>query len=88
MSPGCEVSGISKWDGDKLSGTTDSEMMGEMMGNKKVKYHETMSGFSPSGFKMDMEMSVDGGPMKHTMTLEYTRTAAAPAAVKPAAEKK
>jgi hypothetical protein len=81
MSPGCEIGGVSKWDGDKLVGTTDSEMMG-----KKVSYHETMSGFSPEGFKMDMEMSTEGSPMKHVMTIEYAR-AGAPAA-KPAAEKK
>ncbi|MBZ5628880.1 MAG: DUF1579 domain-containing protein [Acidobacteriia bacterium] len=83
MSPMCEVGGVSKWDGDKLTGTTDSEMMG-----KKVSYRETMSGFSPEGFKMDMEMSVEGSPMKHVMTIEYARVGAAPAAAKPAAEKK
>lgn len=83
MSPTCEVGGPTKWDGDKLSGTTDSEMMG-----KKVKYHETMSGFSPNGFKMDMEMSTEGSPMKHVMTIEYMKAQATPAAAKPAAEKK
>jgi hypothetical protein len=35
---------------------------------------------------MDMEMSTEGSPMKHVMTIEYAR-AGAPAA-KPAAEKK
>jgi hypothetical protein len=79
MSPGCEVGGVTKWDGDKLVGATDSEMMG-----KKVSYKETMSNFSPEGFKMDMEMSTEGSPMKHVMTIEYMK--ASPAA-KPAAEK-
>jgi hypothetical protein len=81
MSPMCEVGGPTKWEGDKLTGTTNSEMMG-----KKVSYHETMSDFSPKGFKMDMEMSTEGSPMKHVMTIEYARAGAAPA-VKPAAEK-
>ena len=56
-----------------------------MMG-KKVSYKETMSGFSPEGFKFDMEMSTEGGPMKHTMTIEYARSGEA--ATKPAVEKK
>jgi hypothetical protein len=83
MSPMCEVGGTTKWDGDKLIGTTESEMMG-----KKMTYKETMSEFTPNGFKMDMEISSDGNPMKHAMTIEYTRAGAAPAAAKPAAEKK
>ena len=82
MSPMCEVGGPSKWEGDKLTGTTESEMMG-----KKMTYKETMSDFSPNGFKMDMEISSEGGPMKHVMTIEYTRAQAA-AAPKPPAEKK
>jgi hypothetical protein len=81
MSPGCETGGLSKWEGDKLVGTNNTEMMG-----KKVSYKETMSDFSPNGFKFDMEMSSEGGPMKHAMTIEYQR--AASAAPKPAAEKK
>jgi hypothetical protein len=44
-----------------------------------------MSGFSPKGFKFDMEMSTEGSPMQHVMTIEYAR---AGAAAKPAAEKK
>ena len=83
MSPACEVGGVSKWDGDKLVGVTDSEMMGKI-----VSMRDTISGISPQGFKFDMEISSEGSPMKHTMTIEYTRTAAAPAAAKPAAEKK
>ena len=82
MSPMCEVGGVSKWDGDKLVGGTDSEMMG-----KKVSYKETMSNFSPQGFKMDMEMSSEGGPMKHVMTIEYMKAQTAPGAEKPAAKK-
>ena len=83
MSPMCEVGGTTKWEGDKLTGSTESEMMG-----KKMTYKETMSEFSPNGFKMDMEISSDGGPMKHAMTIEYTKAGAEPAAAKPAAEKK
>ena len=85
MSPACEVGGITKWEGDKLTGTSESELMAEMMGGKKVTYKESMSGFSPEGFRMDMEMSTEGGPMKHVMTIEYTRAQAS--AAKPAAEK-
>ena len=83
MSPMCEVGGPTKWEGDKLTGTTESEMMG-----KKMSYKETLSNFSPNGFKMDMEVSSEGGPMKHAMTIEYVKAQAAPAAEKPAAEKK
>jgi hypothetical protein len=82
MSPACETGGLSKWEGDKLVGTNNTEMMG-----KKVSYKETMSGFGPEGFKFDMEMSTEGGPMKHAMTIEYAK-AQAPAAPKPAGEKK
>jgi hypothetical protein len=82
MSPACDVGGVTKWDGDKLVGTSDSEMMG-----KKVSMRETISGMTPEGFKFDMEMSSEGGPMKHVMTIEYARAQAAPAA-KAAAEKK
>jgi hypothetical protein len=81
MSPVCETGGLSKWEGDKLVGTNNTEMMG-----KKVSYKETMSGFSPEGFKFDMEMSSEGGPMKHAMTIEYARSGET--APKPAAEKK
>jgi hypothetical protein len=81
MSPACDVGGLTKWDGDKLVGTNDSEMMG-----KKVSMKETISKMSPEGFKFDMEMSSEGGPMKHVMTIEYAKVA--PAAAKPAAEKK
>ena len=83
MSPACDVGGVTKWDGDKLVGTSDSEMMG-----KKVSMRETITGISPEGFKFDMEMSSEGSPMKHVMTIEYTRAQAAAAAAKPAAEKK
>jgi hypothetical protein len=82
MSPACDVGGVTKWDGEKLVGTSDSEMMG-----KKVSMRETISGISPEGFKFDMEMSSEGSPMKHVMTIEYTRAQAA-ATPKPAAEKK
>jgi hypothetical protein len=82
MSPACDIGGLSKWEGDKLVGTTDSEMMG-----KKVSYKETLSNFSPQGFKLDMEMSTEGSPMKHVMAIEYLKAQAAPAAEKPAAPK-
>ena len=82
MSPMCEVGGVSKWEGNNLVGTTDSEMMG-----KKVSYKETMSNLSPQGFKMDMEMSTEGSPMKHVLSIEYMKAQAAPAAEKPAAPK-
>ncbi len=81
MSPACDAGGLTKWEGENLVGTNDTEMMG-----KKMSYKETMSNFSPEGFKMDMEMSSEGGPMKHAMTIEYMKAQAAPAA-KPAAEK-
>jgi hypothetical protein len=81
MSPACDVGGVTKWEGDKLVGTNDSEMMG-----KKVSMRETISNFSPQGFKFDMEMSSEGSPMKHVMTIEYTKAEGA-AAAKPAAEK-
>lgn len=81
MSPACDTAGLSKWEGDKLVGSAETEIMG-----KKATMKDTMSNISPEGFKFDMEMSTEGGPMKHVMTIEYTR-AAGKAGAKPAAEK-
>ncbi|MGI9103260.1 MAG: DUF1579 family protein [Terriglobales bacterium] len=84
MTPGgCANAGTSKWEGDKLVGTMEMDM-----GGKKETMRMTYSDIKPDSMLFTMESSENGGPMKKTGTIEYTRAAAAPAAAKPAAEKK
>lgn len=70
MTPnGCDSSGSTKWDGDKLVGT----MEGDMNGQKMVSRF-TYSDFKPNSFVMTMEMGPNAGKMQKAMTLTYTRT--------------
>ncbi len=79
MTPGgCANAGMSKWEGDKLVGTMEMDM-----GGKKETMRMTYSDIKPDSMLFTMESSEDGGPMKKTGTIQYTR-----AAPKPAAEKK
>lgn len=77
---GCDTGGESKWEGDQIVGQMTMEMMG-----KKYSMKMLYSNITPTSFTFGMDSSVDGGPMKHTMTIEYTKAEAKPAA---AAEKK
>ena len=72
MTPnGCDTAGTSKWDGDKLIGTMESEMNGQKMMSKFI-----YSDFKPDSFTMTMEMGPDANSMKKAMTITYTKVAA------------
>jgi hypothetical protein len=69
MTPtGCDSSGTTKWEGDKLVGTMQSEMDGKMMMTRF-----TYSDFKPGSFVMTMEMGPDASSMQKAMTITYTR---------------
>ncbi len=71
MSPnGCDDSGTTKWEGDKLVGNMESEMNGQKMYSRF-----TYSDFKPDSFVMTMEMGPDPGKMQKAMTITYTRAA-------------
>lgn len=73
MTPaGCDASGSSKWDGDKLVGTMEGEMNGQKMVTKM-----TYSDFTPSSFVMTMESGSDLNSLKKMMTIKYTKAAKA-----------
>ena len=74
---GCMEGGVSKWEGDKLVGTGEMEMMG-----KQYKFKATFSDFTPEGFNYLMETAEGSAPLAKMFTIEYKKTA--PAA-KPAA---
>jgi hypothetical protein len=69
MSPnGCDDSGTTKWEGDKLVGMMESEMDG-----KKMMTRFTYSDFKPDSFVMTMEMGPDASKMQKAMTITYTK---------------
>lgn len=69
MTPnGCDASGSSKWDGEKLVGTMEGEMGGQKMITKM-----TYSDFKPNSFVMMMESGPDLGSLKKMMTISYTK---------------
>lgn len=71
MSPnGCDDSGSTKWEGDKLVGTMEGEMNGQ-----KTMTKFTYSDFQPSSFIMTMESGSDEASMKKVMTITYTKAA-------------
>lgn len=73
MTPGgCDTSGTTKWDGDKLVGTMQSETDGKMMMSRF-----TYSDWKPNSFVMKMEMGPDANSMKLAMTVTYTKAAMA-----------
>jgi hypothetical protein len=80
MTPGgCDASGTTKWDGDKLVGT----MQGDMNGQKMVTRF-TYSDWQPNSFVMTMAMGPDANSLKEAMTITYTRAGATSAsAAKP-----
>ena len=68
MSPsGCDDSGSTKWEGDKLVGT----MEGEMNGQKNMT--RFTYDFKPGSFVMTMEMGPDASKMQKAMTITYTK---------------
>ena len=79
---GCDASGTSKWEGDKLVSTMESEMHGQ-----KTVTRFTYSDWKPDSFVMTMEIGADARSLKPAMTVTYTRTTPpSTAAVKPAAQ--
>jgi len=73
MSPsGCDDSGSTKWEGDKLVGTMEGEMNGQ-----KTMTRFTYSDFTPDSFVMTMEMGPDASKMQKAMTITYTKAAMA-----------
>lgn len=77
MSPhGCDNGGVSKFEGDKLVGTMETDM-----GGQKIKTRMTYSDFKPDSFVFTMENEANGSFQK-AGTITYSKAAA------PAAEKK
>jgi hypothetical protein len=73
MTPGgCDNSGTTKWDGDKLVGT----MEGDMNGQKMVTTF-TYSDWKPNSFVMTMASGPDANSLKPMMTITYTRASGA-----------
>ncbi len=69
MSPnGCGDSGGSKWEGDNLVGTMESEMNGQKMFSRF-----TYSDFKPNSFVVTWEMGSDASKMQKSMTITYTK---------------
>jgi len=72
MTPnGCDTSGATKWEGDQLVGSMQSDMNGQMMMMKFI-----YSDFKPDSFVMTMEMGPDASKMQKAMTITYTKAAA------------
>ena len=72
MTPnGCDTSGSTKWEGDKLVGTMQGDMSGQMMTMRFV-----YSDFKPDSFVMTMEMGPDASKLQKAMTVTYTKAAA------------
>jgi hypothetical protein len=70
MTPGgCDSSGTTKWDGDKLVGMMEGDM-----GGQKMVTTFTYSDWKPDSFVMSMAMGPDASSLKPAMTITYTRT--------------
>ncbi len=64
MTPGgCDGSGTTKWDGDNLVGSMETDMNGQ-----KTMMRFIYSDFKPDSFVMTMEMGPDASKMQKTMT--------------------
>lgn len=73
MTPGgCDASGTTKWEGDKLVGTMQGNMNGQTMVTRF-----TYSDWKPNSFAMTMEVGSDVNSMTEAMTITYTRAGAA-----------
>ena len=72
MTPnGCDTSGVTRWDGDKLVGTMEGDM-----GGQKMIMRFIYSDFKPDSFVMTMEMGPSASKMQKSMTVTYTRAPA------------
>jgi Protein of unknown function (DUF1579) len=70
MSPnGCDDSGTTKWEGDKLVGNMEAEMNGQ-----KMLTRLTYSDFKSDSFVMTMESGPDASKLQKVMTITYTKT--------------
>lgn len=79
MSPnGCDTGITGKWEGDDLVFNSESEMMG-----KKVQQKQVYTDIKPTSFTFYIDTSTDGGPIKRTLTIKYTKKGANAAAAKP-----
>ena len=67
---GCDGSGTTKWDGETLVGTMESDMNGQKMFAKF-----TYTNWKPDSFVMTMSMGPDPNSLKDMMTMTYTRAA-------------
>ena len=73
MTPnGCDTSGTTKWEGDKLVGTMEGDMNGQ-----KMVTRFTYSDFKPDSFVMTMEMGPDASKLQKAMTITYTKASMA-----------
>lgn len=70
MTPGgCDSSGTTKWQGDNLVGTMESDMNGQ-----KTVATFTYSDWKPDSFVMTMAMGPDANSLKKFMTITYTKS--------------
>lgn len=65
---GCDSSGTTKWDGDNLVGTMESDM-----GGQKMITRFTYSDWKPGSFTMTMEGSADPSQLQKMMVISYTK---------------
>jgi Protein of unknown function (DUF1579) len=73
MTPnGCDTSGATKWEGDKLVGTMQADMGGGQMMMMRFTYMD----MKPDSFVMTMEMGPDASKMQKSATFTYTRATA------------
>ena len=71
MPTGCDSSGSTKWEGDKLVGSMQGDMNGQSMTMRFI-----YSDFKPASFVMTMEMGPDASKLQKAMTVTYTKAAA------------
>lgn len=71
----CQPISTGKWDGDKLVFNGEAVAMG-----KKMALKDTFSDIKPDSFTFSEDASIEGGPMKPSMMLKYTKAAGKPAA--------
>lgn len=65
---GCDGSGTTKWDGDKLVGTMESDTGGQKMVTRFI-----YSDWKPNSFVMSMEIGPDANSMQKAMVVTYTK---------------
>jgi hypothetical protein len=73
MTPnGCDSSGTTKWEGDKLVGIMEGDMNGQ-----KMVTRFTYSDFQTDSFVMTMEMGPDTSKLQKAMTITYSKSSMA-----------